>query len=204
MFHFNQAIHRKITDLGVKNDYLNDASVRDYCHQLMALSLMPMNEVANQFQRLRTVMPAKLSGLLTYFEHQWMFGVVPLRMWNFSESNHRTNNTSEGKYLLINIFPFKDFSSDLLIIAYNLRFSTRLSKKHPNIWSFIQLIQNEHVRVEHVSIQLDAGASAPKQSSKTKSFQARFDTLQNRFLKKEMSATELLPGLSLLIGKRKK
>jgi hypothetical protein len=29
----------------------------------------------------------------------------------------------------------------------------KLSKKHPNIWSFIQLIRSKHVRFEHISIQ---------------------------------------------------
>ncbi len=89
-------------------------------------------------------------------------------------------------------------------LAYNLRFATRLSKKHPNIWSFIQLIQSEHIRFEHISLQLDAGASAPKQSTKTKAFQMRFDTLHGRFAKKEINSKELLSGLSLLIGKKKK
>jgi len=79
-----------------------------------------------------------------------------------------------------------------------------LSKKHPNIWSFIQLIQSEHIRFEHISLQLDAGASAPKQSTKTKAFQMRFDTLHGRFAKKEINSKELLSGLSLLIGKKKK
>jgi hypothetical protein len=91
----------------------------------------------------------------------------------------------------------------IYILAYNLRFATRLSKKQPNVWTFIQLIQSEHVRFEHISIQLDAGAFAPKKSTKTKAFQARLGTLRNRFLKKELNANELLSGLSLLIGKKK-
>jgi hypothetical protein len=41
------------------------------------------------------------------------------------------------------------------------------------IWSFIQLIQNEHVLFEHISFQLDAGASAPRKSIKTKALQMR-------------------------------
>ncbi|CAF4508928.1 unnamed protein product, partial [Rotaria magnacalcarata] len=49
--------------------------------------------------------------------------------------------------------------------------------KHPNIWSFIQLIQSEHARFEHILIQLDTGASAPKPSTITKAFQLRLDTL---------------------------
>ncbi|CAF4570128.1 unnamed protein product, partial [Rotaria sp. Silwood2] len=152
MFHFNQAIHRKITALGLSNDYLHNESIRDQCRQLMALSLMPINEVENQFIRLQTIMSTSLGDLLLYFKHQWMYGVVPIEMWNFHNVDHRTNNTSE---------------------AYSLRFATRLSRKHPNIWSFIQLIQCEHVRFEHISIQLDAGTSTPKQSKKTKAFQMK-------------------------------
>ncbi|CAF4668553.1 unnamed protein product, partial [Rotaria socialis] len=123
MFHFNQAIHRKITDLGLANDYLHNGSIRDQCRQLMPLSLMPITEIDNQFQRLQTIMATSLSDLLVYFQHQWMYGVVPMHMWNFHNVKHRTNNTSE---------------------AYNLRFATRLARKHPNIWSFIQLIKSEH------------------------------------------------------------
>ncbi|CAF3068902.1 unnamed protein product [Rotaria sp. Silwood2] len=130
MFHFNQAIHRKIKDLGLVNDYLHNETIRDQCRQLMTLSLMSINAVENQFQRLQTIMSTSLSDLLLYFKHQWMHGVVPIRMWNFHNVNHRTNKTSE---------------------AYNLRFATRLSRKHPNIWSFIQLIQSEHIRFEHIS-----------------------------------------------------
>ncbi|CAF1522534.1 unnamed protein product, partial [Rotaria sordida] len=141
----------------------------------MALSLIPIDEVERQFQRLQTITLSSLGDLLLYFKNRWMHGVVPIHMWNFYDANHRTNNTSE---------------------AYNLRFATRLSKKHPNIWSFIQLIQSEHVRFEHISIQLDAGASAPKQSTKTKAFQIRFDTLRSRYIKKEINANELLSGLS--------
>ncbi|CAF3551665.1 unnamed protein product [Rotaria sp. Silwood1] len=80
----------------------------------------------------------------------------------------------------------------------------RLSRKHPNIWSFIQLIQSEHVRFEDISTQLDAGASAPQQSKKAKAFQIRLDTLHDRFLKKKINADELLSGLALLTGNKKK
>ncbi len=65
--------------------------------------------------------------------------------------------------------------------------ATRLSK-HPNIWSFIQMIQSAHVCFGHISIQLDAGASALKQSTKTQVFQIISDALQNRFLEKEIHA----------------
>ncbi|CAF3977882.1 unnamed protein product [Rotaria sp. Silwood1] len=97
MFHFNQAIHRQIKDLGLASDYLHDATIRDQCRQLMALSLMPMDQVDNQFQRLQSIMSTSLSDLLLYFKHQWMYGVVPIQMWNFYSVDHRTNNTSESE-----------------------------------------------------------------------------------------------------------
>jgi len=169
----------------------------------MALSLMPIDEVHSQFQRLQNIVSISLKDLLLYFKNQWVHGVVPIHMWNLHSVDHRTNNTSEGNQtIFFHLFHFKGLSFTIRILAYNLRFSTRLSKKHPNIWSFIQLIQSEHVRYEHISIQLDAGASAPKQSAKTKAFQARFDTLRTRFLRNKISAQELLSGLSMLIGKK--
>ncbi|CAF4447358.1 unnamed protein product [Rotaria magnacalcarata] len=130
---------------GLASDYLHNEAIRNQCRQIMTLSLMPIEQVHSQFQRLETITSAALSDLLLYFKNQWVHGVVPISMWNFFDVIHRTNNISE---------------------AYNLRFSSRLSKKHPNIWCFIQLIQSEHVRFEHILIQLEAGASPPKQSKK--------------------------------------
>jgi hypothetical protein len=37
----------------------------------------------------------------------------------------------------------------------------------------VQVIKSEHVRFEYISIQLDAGASAPQPSTKIKAFQKR-------------------------------
>ncbi|CAF4361592.1 unnamed protein product, partial [Rotaria sordida] len=97
MFHLHQAIHRKIRDLGLATEYLHDETVRDQCRQLMALSLLPKEQVESQFQRLQTTTSPALGELLLYFKHQWMYGVVPLEMWNLHDVIHRTNNTSEGK-----------------------------------------------------------------------------------------------------------
>jgi hypothetical protein len=145
-----------------------------------------------------------LNGLLSYFKNQWLFGVVPMQMWNFHDVSHRTNNTSEGKKISVpRLFHIKFELFTICILAYNLRFSTRLAKKHPNICTFIQLIQKEHVRFETICTQLDSGASAPKQATKTIAFQTSFDNLHNRFLNKEIDATKLLSGLSLLIGNKK-
>src|ERR1700722_2980073 len=54
-------------------------------------------------------MPLSKNFLLLYFERRWINGSVPMRMWNFFDVDHRTNNTSEGalrKVLLVTTFQF--------------------------------------------------------------------------------------------------
>jgi hypothetical protein len=46
------------------------------------------------------------------------------------------------------------------------------------------LIQSEHVRFEYISIQLDAGASSPQQSTKIKAFQKRLYQVYHRLKRK--------------------
>ncbi|CAF4241321.1 unnamed protein product, partial [Rotaria sp. Silwood2] len=120
--------------------------------------------------------------LFIYFESQWINGNIALALWNANESDYRTNNISE---------------------AYNHRFGTRLVKKHPNIWIFIRLIQDEHARLEHITIQLASGASNSKQSTNKTVFQRRFETFNIRFKNGEINAKQLLAGLTFLIGGQK-
>ncbi|CAF3916211.1 unnamed protein product [Rotaria sordida] len=151
-------------------DYAQVSAIRQQCKQLMALSLMPIYQVEQQFKRIRDTSSSSLDDLFVYFDHQWINGTIPLSMWNSYGLDHRTNNISE---------------------AYNRRFATRISKKHPNIWSFIQLIQNENVPLEHLIIQLAAGASCSKPTARTTAFQRRFQTLKSRFDNGEIEGKQL-------------
>ena len=69
LFHFHQSIHRKIKDLGLANDSLQNEGIRDQCRQLMTLSLRQINEADHQFRRLETMMSTAFSDLATYFKH---------------------------------------------------------------------------------------------------------------------------------------
>ncbi len=96
LFHFLQALQRKIMGLGLSGDYTQDLDIRLQCKQLMALSMILLNQVERQFQRIRAVSSTSLDDLFTYFDRQWINGNIPLSMWNFYDLNHRTNNISEG------------------------------------------------------------------------------------------------------------
>lgn len=187
------------------SEYAQDENIREQCRQLMALSLMPISEVEKQFKRIRVLSSPSLDDLFIYFERQWINGNIPLSLWNANESDHRTNNIAED--IRENLYREREINHllcFLLILAYNRRFTSRAIKKHPNIWTFIGLIQDEHVRFEQIKIQLACGASNSKQSSNKTAFQRRFQTLNMRFKNSEINSKQLLAGLTLLIGGQKK
>ena len=61
LFHFHQSIHRKIKDLGLANDSLQNEGIRDQCRQFMTLSLRQINEDDHQLQRLERIMSTAFS-----------------------------------------------------------------------------------------------------------------------------------------------
>lgn len=97
-----------------------------------------------------------------------------------------------------------NFKFFIFILAFNRRFGSRIAKKHPNIWTFIKLIQDEEVRFQRIYIQLASGATNTKQSATKTAFQRRFEVLNNRFKEGEINSKQLLAGLTLLIGVQKK
>lgn len=151
--------------LGLGADYAQVAIIRQQCKELMVLTLMPICEVEQQFKRILEISSSSLDDFFEYFECQWIKGSVPLSMWNSSDIDHRTNNISEDKEIKCLRIKMRSFlNSFVLILAYNRRFLTGINRKHPNVWTFIQLIQSENVRLEHIIAQLTGGASSSKQS----------------------------------------
>ena len=55
LFHFHQPIYRKVKDLGLANDSLQNEGIRGQCRQLMTLSFKQINEADHQFQLLETM-----------------------------------------------------------------------------------------------------------------------------------------------------
>ena len=82
--------------LGLGVPYAQDLVIREQCKHLMALSLMPVSEVEQQFKRIHAIASTALDDLFTYFDRQWINGNIPLSMWNCYDLDHRTNNISEG------------------------------------------------------------------------------------------------------------
>jgi hypothetical protein len=71
---------------------------RSVIRQMMALALVPQQEVAPLFaslgQELSDLEREELAELFQYFNDYWMRQIP---MWNVFDTSERTNNFSEGK-----------------------------------------------------------------------------------------------------------
>ncbi len=91
-----------------------------------------------------------------------------------------------------------------ILVGYHNRLNSRISKSHPNIWTFIRCIQGEENRFNHLLIQMKGGLAARPQTKKTQAIQQRIDNLYARYDNKEVTSAELLEGLSFVVAKNSK
>ncbi|CAF0891709.1 unnamed protein product [Adineta steineri] len=162
-FHLTQAIYRAIQRFGLSTHYNNDDDVKHVCRQLMAMALLPATIIENTYNQLLVTMTTHikntLKDLLKYFEEQW-FEKVPIQQWCVYGLSIRANNNAETFYS---------------------RFNQRVQVHHPNIWSFIKVLQGEENRFEHMRIQFYAGLGPRAKQSKTIAIQRRINNLNMRY-----------------------
>ncbi|CAF2114078.1 unnamed protein product [Rotaria magnacalcarata] len=85
--------------------------------------------------------------------------------------------------------------------CFHNRLNARLSKSHPNIWTFIKCIQGEQNRFNHLMIQMKGGLSSRQKTARTLAIQQRLNTLYLRHEKGDTSDSELFEGLSYVVAK---
>ncbi|CAF4050241.1 unnamed protein product [Rotaria sordida] len=179
----SEAIFRQIQLLGMQRDYVSNENFRILCRKIMALALMPKEQVLTGFQEIEAAAEElndnQMDNLLAYFEHNWLSNID---LWNVFRCDTRTNNTCEG---------------------YHNRMNSRIYRNHPDIWLFIKFLQNEEKRVRCISIQWSAGASR-KNNPRTTSVQHRLNSLYKRYDDNQMNSSELLQGLAYVIAKKNK
>ncbi|CAF1336267.1 unnamed protein product [Rotaria magnacalcarata] len=108
---------------------------------------------------------------------------IPISQWCVHGLNIRTNNNAE---------------------AFHSRFNRRVQINHPNIWSFIKLLQGEENRFHHTYVQFMADLGTRSKQAKTIAIQRRMDKLGERYYDGAINAMEYLDGLSFVVAKGKK
>ncbi len=79
----------------------------------------------------------------------------------------------------------------------------RIQRNHPNIWTFIKFMQAEEKRIQSIVLQWSASASKKKTTRMT-SIQSRISALYERYNNGLINTSNLLTGLSYLVGVKRK
>ena len=134
--------------------------------------------------------------MLSYFEKQWL---VDINLWNVSTTESRTNNTCEGKSETECVL---ETPLSFVFKGYHNRLNHRITRNHPHIWQFIKFMQTEEKQFQRIILQRSVSASR-KQNLRTTATQKRIDKLYQRHNDGLINSTNLLIGLSFLVGNKK-
>lgn len=156
LFHWTQSVWRHIVSLGLKRLYSDDQNVKSSILMLLALPFVPPADIVDVFVQLRqeiiemgaeVVLP-----LWDYIDKTYVRGVpargrrraVPplfvVDLWNVYDAClcrvHRTNNYVEAFHSLL---------------------ARKIQSPHPNIWKFLQYLQEEQAKNTQQFVQIVQG-----------------------------------------------
>ncbi|CAM4834901.1 unnamed protein product [Rotaria magnacalcarata] len=104
-FHFTNSIYRQVQHLGLTTIYRDDDHARSSVRKLMALPLVPLNQIECAFEDIVNKAPNSIQPLVDYFSRYWMTR-VKWSLWNVSDVDIRTNNFVEGELILFFFFTY--------------------------------------------------------------------------------------------------
>jgi FLYWCH zinc finger domain/MULE transposase domain len=156
-YHLCQSVIRKVSDLGLKQEYASNDEVRGFVRCLPALAHVPPQDVVEAFDILTENMPHvdNVSQIATYFEHTYIRGrrlrgrvenygpaLFPVPLWNkfeaAGEGIARTTNIVEGWHCGL---------QSLLMCA------------HPTMWVFLDGVEKDCAKNKATMLQAAAGAT---------------------------------------------
>ena len=159
LFHWNQAVFRKIQDAGLQKAFNTNRGVHSFCKLIMALPFLPAEWIEPVFIQLKRAAPTTtLNSLLSYIERQWIHSTTfPIASWSVYKRPFRTNNDVEGwhhklnvgsrtsglnMYKLIEVLHIeaidveyvKRFISEKLMLRYQRKLYARLHERIFQLW----------------------------------------------------------------------
>ncbi|CAD5126447.1 DgyrCDS14576 [Dimorphilus gyrociliatus] len=102
VFHWTQAIYRKIQELGLCKMYKEKKAEYRIMKKLMALPFLPSDLIEPTFKTIKEISPIEMKSLLEYIETQWINGFYKPEVWSVYGEAIRTNNDLEGWHHRLN------------------------------------------------------------------------------------------------------
>lgn len=179
VFHWTQAVRRKIQELELEVLYLRDEGTFKYLRKLMALPFLPSPEISAMFKSLKKDATSPVLRELTrYIENQWVKSlIITPKDWSVYDQPTRTKNDIEGWHHALNI---------------------RAIGGHLPFYELIELL---HLEAELVDIRIQLVSNqklAEIQRRANRQLQSKVFGLWEEYKNGESTAAQLLKSMSRL------
>lgn len=172
LFHYSQAIWRKVQNLGLSGRYTVDDAFNRLVRRAAALPLVPREQVDEVWlEAMNEVIDEDATRFTDYMTTTWVDNLsarFPVEMWTHDDNieGQRTNNHLEGWHSTLN---------------------KALSRPHPNIYQFIEMLKSEQRNFETQLRILQAGGAPPVQRAKARRVTDRLVRLRQRLTNNDIT-----------------
>ncbi len=177
LFHFSQALWRRVQEVGLVVRYKNDNSFNGLVRRAAALPLIPTHMVDEVWTEVLGQVDQNDVALMRFCDYvtkTWvdnLTALFPIEIWNQSDNvgGVRTNNHLEG---------------------WHSRLNKELGRPHPNVYALIEILKAEQQRVEHRLRLLRFGDVRPQQRPKYRKVTEKLLRLQRRLRAEQITIHE--------------
>lgn len=176
-FHFNQALWRKVQELGLTTIYRENSEVRDHIRMCAALAHLPEEVTTDAWLHIMESVPDEEALVLfnDYFVEQWLESD---RIWICYNERHRTTNAVEG---------------------WHTRLNNRVGKVHPNIFELMKIIVEEIDYYDILEQRCELGLATPKRAKKYIDVDNRIKQILQDFLENNIDLGQTLRRLIYIV-----
>ncbi|XP_050393171.1 uncharacterized protein LOC126826808 isoform X1 [Patella vulgata] len=181
VFHWTQAVFRKIQEKGFQTAYNEKGDVFNYLRRLMALPFLPEEHVAGMFAHLKDRCPEQLEPICTYIEDQWISSrLFPIEDWCVFMLPVRTNNDVEG---------------------WHNRLNSRVNARGPvPFYLLICALFSEATKIPLDLTMMSEGSLRRHQRRRYRHVEGQLFNIWDSYNEKQMSTSRLLKKISHLYG----
>lgn len=179
-FHFNQCIWRKVQELGLVKDYIENEEIKMHVRMLAALAYIPPDSVDEGFIKIMENSPATetIAKFNDYMVEQWIDNPNIEHMWNCYMERHRTTNALESWHSALN---------------------RSIRKSHPNILELIIKLKEDAKFNDMRRLQLKLNMPAKKRQRKYLLLDDRIQKTVSDFETGKKTLIDCLSSLSYIV-----